>query len=51
LIVDDLDAELIRMSELGVILLEGPMEIANSRLVAFIKAPDNVRIELMQIPS
>ena len=49
LIVQDLESELIRLENLGAPTLDGPLEIGNGRKVAFIKAPDNVRIELMQI--
>ena len=49
LIVQDLESELIRLENLGTPTLDGPLEIGNGRKVAFIKAPDNVRIELMQI--
>ena len=49
LIVQDLESELIRLENLGAPTLDGPLDIGNGRKVAFIKAPDNVRIELMQI--
>ena len=49
LIVQDLESELIRLENWGAPTLDGPLEIGNGRKVAFIKAPDNVRIELMQI--
>ena len=51
LIVQDLESELIRLENLGAPTLDGPLDIGNGRKVAFIKAPDNVRIELMQISS
>ncbi len=51
LIVEDLESELIRLENLGAPTLDGPLDIGNGRRVAFIEAPDNVRIELMQISS
>ena len=49
LIVEDLESELIRLDNLRALTLDGPLDIGNGRKVAFIEAPDNVRIELMQI--
>ena len=48
--VDDLDAEIKRLEELGAVLMEGPIDVPNGPRIAFIKAPDDVRIEVMQLP-
>lgn len=49
--VDDMDAELERLQGLGAELLEGPTEGGgNAPRIAFIKVPDDVRIELLQLP-
>ncbi len=47
--VDDLDAELKRVTGLGAELLEGPIDVPNGPKIAFIKAPTDVRIELLQL--
>ena len=47
--VDDLDAELERLKGLGAELLEGPTDVPNGPYIAFIKIPDDVRIELLQL--
>lgn len=49
--VDDMDAEIKRLEGLGAELVDGPMDAANGLRIAFIKAPDDVRIELLQLPS
>ena len=48
--VDDMDAELRRLEGLGAELMEGPIDVPNGPRIAFIKAPDDVRIELLQPP-
>jgi len=48
--VDDIDSELSRLENLGAKTLEGPIRSDNGLAIAFIEAPDNVRIELMQLP-
>ncbi len=48
--VDDMDAEIERLKGLGAELLEGPTDVPNGLRIAFIKVPDNVRIELLQLP-
>jgi catechol 2,3-dioxygenase-like lactoylglutathione lyase family enzyme len=45
--VDDIDAEIKRLKDLGADLMEGPID-AGGLQIAFIKAPDDVRIEIMQ---
>ena len=48
--VDDIDAEIARLEGLGAPLLEGPIDMAGGfPRIAFIQAPDNVRIEIMQM--
>ena len=49
--VDDMDAEIKRLEGLGAELVDGPRDAANGLRIAFIKAPDDVRIELLQLPS
>jgi len=46
----DIDAEIKRLKALGTELLEGPIVSANGGKIAFLKAPDDVRIELIQAP-
>ena len=46
--VDDLDAELERLRGLGADLLEGPTDTLTGSRVAFIRVPDEVRVELVQ---
>ena len=48
--VDDMDAEIKRLEGLGAELIEGPMDATSGMRIAFIKAPDDVRIELLQLP-
>jgi catechol 2,3-dioxygenase-like lactoylglutathione lyase family enzyme len=46
--VDDMEAEIDRLSKLGAHLLEGPIALAGGMRIAFIKAPGGVRVELLQ---
>ena len=46
--VDDMEAEIERLSKLGAQLLEGPIALAGGMRIAFIKAPGGVRVELLQ---
>ena len=48
--VDDMDAEIRRLEGLGAELMEGPIDVPNGPRIAFIKAPDDVRIELLELP-
>ena len=48
--VDDIDAEIARLTGLGAQLMEGPVSAPNGPRIAFIKAPGGVRIELLQHP-
>jgi catechol 2,3-dioxygenase-like lactoylglutathione lyase family enzyme len=45
---EDLEADIRRLQGLGARLLEGPIEIPNGPRIAFVKAPDDVRVELIQ---
>lgn len=49
--VADIDVEIKRLVQLGAKLLGGPTESPAGLRIAFIQAPDNVRIELMQLPT
>jgi catechol 2,3-dioxygenase-like lactoylglutathione lyase family enzyme len=46
--VDDINAEIERLSGLGAKLMEGPVSVPGGPIIAFIKAPGGVRIELLQ---
>ena len=46
--VDDLDAEIERLTGLGAELMEGPIDVPGGPLIAFIKTPVDVRVELLQ---
>ena len=48
--VDDMDAEIRRLEGLGAELMEGPIDVPNGPRIAFIKVPDDVRIELLELP-
>ena len=48
--VDDIEAELKRLEGLGAEVLEGPTRTATGLSIAFIQAPDDVRIEVRQLP-
>ena len=47
---DDIEAEIARLVGLGATHLEGPIVMATGGKIAFIKAPDDVRLELIQAP-
>jgi lactoylglutathione lyase len=47
--VDDIDAELKRLEGLGARVLEGPNASPTGSKIAFIEAPESVRIEVMQL--
>jgi catechol 2,3-dioxygenase-like lactoylglutathione lyase family enzyme len=47
---DDIDAEIARLEGLGATKMEGPIRMPNGGAIAFIKAPDDVRLELIQAP-
>ena len=46
----DIEADIARLEALGAKKLEGPILNANGGRIAFIQAPDNVRLELIQAP-
>lgn len=45
---DDIVADLERLEGVGATVLEGPIRLPDGRQIAFIQAPDDVRIELIQ---
>ena len=45
---DDIEAEIKRLEGLGATRMEGPIAMANGGKIAFVKAPDDVRLELIQ---
>ena len=47
--VDDIEKELSRLESLGAKILEGPIQTPGGLSLAFIEAPDDVRIEVMQL--
>ena len=49
--VDDMESELERLQALGAELAEGPISNPGGPTIAFIKVPDDVRIELLQLPN
>ena len=49
--VDDMDAEIERLTALGAEVAEGPISNPGGPTIAFIKVPDDVRIELLQLPN
>jgi catechol 2,3-dioxygenase-like lactoylglutathione lyase family enzyme len=48
--VDDIAAEIARLEKLGAKFQEGPLLALNGVLFAFLGAPDDVRVELVQLP-
>lgn len=46
--IDDLDAELERLTSMGAEIKEGPIDVPNGPKIAFIKGPDDTRIELLE---
>lgn len=45
---EDIQKDIRRLEGLGARLLEGPTQVPNGPLVAFLQAPDDTRIELIQ---
>ena len=45
---DDMDADLKRLEGLGAEIKEGPIDVPGGPLIAFIAAPGDIRIELIQ---
>ncbi len=48
--VDDVDAEIERLTGLGAELLEGPIDVAGGLRIAFVRCPQDTRVELLQLP-
>ena len=48
--VEDMEAEVERLTRMGAKLLEGPIAVAGGMRIAFIEAPGGVRVELLQYP-
>jgi catechol 2,3-dioxygenase-like lactoylglutathione lyase family enzyme len=48
--VDDIEAEIARLQKLGAKFQEGPLLAPNGVRFAFLGAPDEVRVELVQLP-
>jgi lactoylglutathione lyase len=46
----DLESDIARLQKLGAKLQEGPIQVPNGARVAFLQAPDDVRVELVQPP-
>ena len=44
----DMDADIARLEGLGARLLEGPTQVPNGPRIAFLRAPDDVRVELVE---
>jgi glyoxylase I family protein len=44
----DIDADIRRLEGLGAKLLEGPIVMPNGGRIAFMRAPDDTRVELIQ---
>tara|TARA_B100001013_G_scaffold36450_1_gene19597 strand:- start:63 stop:464 length:402 start_codon:yes stop_codon:yes gene_type:complete len=49
--VGDIEEEIKRLEGMGAELLEGPIGDPGQLRIAFIKGPDDTRIELLQVPS
>lgn len=47
--VDDCKAEIERLKKLGAELLEGPIDVPNGPRIAFMRCPQEVRLELLQL--
>jgi len=45
---EDIEADIRRLEGLGARLLEGPIQNPNGPRIAFLKAPDDVRVELVE---
>ena len=44
----EIEADIRRLEELGATLLEGPIQNPNGSRIAFLRAPDDTRVELVQ---
>ena len=47
---EHLETDIARLEGLGARLLEGPIQIPNGPRIAFLQAPDDVRVELIERP-
>ena len=47
--VEDCHAEIERLKKLGAELLEGPIDTPNGPRIAFMRCPEDVRVELLQM--
>lgn len=47
---EHLETDIARLEGLGARLLEGPIQIPNGPRIAFLRAPDDVRVELIERP-
>ena len=45
---ENLEADMRRLEGFGATLLEGPIQVPNGPRIAFLRAPDDVRIELIE---
>jgi catechol 2,3-dioxygenase-like lactoylglutathione lyase family enzyme len=45
---EDIKADIRRLEALGATLLEGPIQVPDGPRIAFLRAPDDVRIELVE---
>jgi catechol 2,3-dioxygenase-like lactoylglutathione lyase family enzyme len=45
---ENLEADLARLEGLGATRLEGPIQLPNGRRIAFVRGPDDARLELIQ---
>jgi predicted enzyme related to lactoylglutathione lyase len=44
----DLEADIARLTGLGAALLEGPTQVPNGPRIAFLRGPDDTRLELVE---
>jgi catechol 2,3-dioxygenase-like lactoylglutathione lyase family enzyme len=44
----DIEADIRRLESLGAVLLEGPIQVPGGPRIAFLRAPDDVRVELVE---
>ena len=47
---ESLEVDIGRLEKLGARLLEGPIQVPNGPRIAFLRAPDDVRVELIEPP-
>jgi predicted enzyme related to lactoylglutathione lyase len=45
---EDIEADIRRLEGLGAPLLEGPIDLPDGRRIAFVRAPNDTRVELIQ---